>query len=220
MINTDDLEIRDEKIDGQGPWLWPKSDGPPGSDGGAWGGPKDDWEQHHKPNILKYVENFDTVVQAGGACGMYPKLYSYMFKKVYTFEPDAINFYCLVHNCTESNIIKYQAALIHDHQSLTVQRHLETNVGMHTVGSDRDGLIIGMRVDDLNLAKVDLIHLDIEHCEYYALLGAMNTIKTHRPVLFIERGITDQIKQLLVAENYVLQGKSGYADYIWTYTGE
>ena len=81
-------------------------------------------------------------------------------------------------------------------------------------------IYIRMRVDDLNLAKVDLIHLDIEHCEYYALLGAMNTIKTHRPVLFIERGITDQIKQLLVAENYMLQGKSGYADYIWTYTGE
>jgi hypothetical protein len=42
------------------------------------------------------------------------------------------------------------------------------------------------QIDNLNLAVCDLIHLDIEGYEYYALQGAAHTIATCRPVIVIE----------------------------------
>ena len=59
------------------------------SDSGAFGNEKDgplfDWIQDHE-DFMSHVKNFDTVVQAGGNCGMYPRFYKNYFKNVYTFE--------------------------------------------------------------------------------------------------------------------------------------
>ena len=40
------------------------------------------------------------IIQAGGNAGLYPKLYSTMFEKVITFEPDHRWFVCLINNCS------------------------------------------------------------------------------------------------------------------------
>ena len=91
-IYQENTKIREDIIDGCGNWIWPKLDT------GAWNGPSREWGEHHKPNVLKYVSNFTTVIQAGGNCGLYPRLYANMFNWVYTFEPEPMNFYCLVQN--------------------------------------------------------------------------------------------------------------------------
>jgi len=43
-----------------------------------------------------------------------------------------------------------------------------------------------IRIDDMGLDKVDFIKLDIEGMEIHALKGAMETIRKHKPVMFIE----------------------------------
>jgi hypothetical protein len=43
-----------------------------------------------------------------------------------------------------------------------------------------------MLIDDLNLERCDLIHLDIEGFELHALKGAVNTIQTCRPIIALE----------------------------------
>lgn len=49
-----------------------------------------------------------------------------------------------------------------------------------------DQIIVNtIKIDNLNL-KPDLIKLDIEGCEYKALLGAIKTIKKFRPIIYIE----------------------------------
>ena len=86
-------------------------------DGWCW--PKDDvntWAfllKHFDlpQQISNHVSNKRVVVQAGGNCGLYPKQYGKLFDTVYTFEPDWLNFYCLVRNCPDDNIIKAQACL-------------------------------------------------------------------------------------------------------------
>jgi len=40
--------------------------------------------------------------------------------------------------------------------------------------------------------KVGLIKIDVEGAEYEVMLGALNTIKTHKPLVFIEHGPTDE----------------------------
>ena len=43
-----------------------------------------------------------------------------------------------------------------------------------------------MLIDDLNLPGCDLIQLDLEGYEFYALQGGIETIKKHKPVIVIE----------------------------------
>ena len=89
-----------EEIDGLGPWLWTKSDS------GCWHIISQEW-----PNLrnmwIKHIDSYNVCIQAGGCCGLYPKLFSEIFGRVYTFEPDPLSFHCLVNNCQSDNIFKY-----------------------------------------------------------------------------------------------------------------
>ena len=68
-MNTlfDDLsKFRDEEVDGIRGWWWPIADD------GAWDGPSKDWQE--LKNALAFVKQKGVVVQAGGNCGLYPRL--------------------------------------------------------------------------------------------------------------------------------------------------
>lgn len=182
---NDLVRMRDQLVDGIGPWSWLKSDD------GAWDGPKMDWETSHKPAYLKYIDRWDVVVQAGGNQGMYPRLFSEMFKYVYTFEPDQLNFFCLSQNCQKNNIFKFQAALGSDSRQIELNRASDKNTGMHTVDLVNPGMIPMITVDSLNLSACDFIQLDVEGYELNALRGALNTIDSFKPVIACERGNND-----------------------------
>lgn len=179
------IEERRHDIDGVVDWRWIRGDN------GAWDGPKDDWVSSHKAKYLEHVRKYDVVVQAGGNCGMYPKLFSRIFKWVYTFEPDPLNFYALVQNTQEDNIIKMQAALGDRHTMIEVHRHSLHNVGMHQVRENATANIPQLRIDDLALHDCDLIQLDIESYEIYALRGAEQTIAKFKPVIVVENNNGD-----------------------------
>jgi hypothetical protein len=50
-----------------------------------------------------------------------------------------------------------------------------------------------LAIDDLQLARLDLIKIDIEGMELEALAGARKTIARHKPQMLIERIKTDQL---------------------------
>ena len=156
---TEQISQRDVPVDGVTSWHWVTQDY------GAFDGPKQDWEESHKAAYLRHVTNWDVVVQAGGNCGMYPTLFARLFKTVYTFEPDPLNFYALVQNCQDDNIIKMQAALGDVHTMIEVRRASMTNVGMHTVAPAIGAKIPQLRIDDLKLDACGLFQLDIEGYE-------------------------------------------------------
>ena len=111
------------------------------------------------------------------------KQYSNIFKTVYTFEPDWLNFYCLVKNCPEDNIIKSQACL-GDSPNLVNLSVKDWSRGKSFIkGSGKYPVYL---IDNLGLNECDLIHLDIEGYEYFALKGAINTIKKFKPTIVIE----------------------------------
>lgn len=158
-------------------------------DKGAFGdihdGPLFDWIQDSE-HFMSHVKNFDTVIQAGGNCGMYPRFYANYFKNVYTFEPDPLNFYCLDYNCQGDNYHKYQGGLGNTNDQLAIRKPSDTNVGMHYI-VDSPGRIQMYKIDDLDLEACDLIHLDVEGYESKALLGGVETIKKFKPVIVTER---------------------------------
>lgn len=195
------VSVREVSVDGVPSWNWIAQDY------GAFDGPKQDWEESHKAIYEKHVTDWDTVIQAGGNCGMYPTLFSKMFKTVYTFEPDPLNFYTLVMNCQYDNIIKMQAALGEVHDMIEVRRAAMTNVGMHTVISATNARIPQLRIDDLKLQACGLIQLDIEGYEIFALRGARETIRQFRPVIACENG-NAQIAELLAEYGYQVVDRS------------
>ena len=156
-------------------WLWPSKDWK------CW-----EWLQNEKdlPELIaKFCKNKNVVVQAGGNCGFYVKPYASLFETVYTFEPNAQNFYCLVNNVPEPNVIKFQACLGNEHQLVGIT-YKKSNAGVSRV--DGIGKFPTMKIDDLMLEECDLIHLDVEGYEFFVLQGAENTIKKCKPVIVLE----------------------------------
>ena len=133
---------------------------------------------------IKCCNKREIAVQAGGNCGIFPRYLADKFKFVYTFEPEGENFNCLVNNATAGNIIKFQAALGTSHHVPVGLVYDPKNAGGHHVSLN--GIIPVMSVDSLNLPACDLLQLDIEGFEYFALKGAEETIKKYSPVIMIE----------------------------------
>ena len=163
-----------------GSWLWPTED--------IWA-----WKWLNKighwdlpVQIANLCENKKLVVQAGGNAGLYPKQYSRLFQSVITLEPDYRNFTCLCHNVPEENVIKHQAAVGDVESAIELEtnpRWNETNTGALKVKGG--GTIKQITIDSLNVDP-DLIHLDVEGFEAFALLGAQATINRSRPLIVLE----------------------------------
>jgi FkbM family methyltransferase len=148
--------------------------------------------------VLRLMEGrkseFRSAVQAGGNMGVWPWLLSLTFKNVYTFEPDPRCFPYLVENTnTQRNIFYYQATL-GDRRRMTSINHLpgeETNLGAQYVTGG--GHIPTLRIDDLMLDDCDLIYLDIEGFELFALRGALSTLAHTKPCIVVEdKGLSNK----------------------------
>jgi FkbM family methyltransferase len=201
-------------IDGVGPWTWPKHDRGAAEgiditgkiDPGGW--TASGWVLHHKENLVKLFSNRNkkVVVQAGGCAGLYPRLLSNIFEVVYTFEPDKLNFYCLINNCQKNNIIAINGALGSHHSMATMNVVDSGNIGMHKVMQIAQSIIPVFTIDDLALNHCDLIFLDVEGYEYDVIQGAINTIAKFRPVLILET-YSDSIAKKINQFGYDFAGK-------------
>lgn len=131
--------------------------------------------------LMTHVDSPGIMVQAGGNCGQYVRQFSKRFGTVYTFEPDPLNFLCLTLNCG-NNVIKTQACLGNDKNFVNINRKPDAGA-IHVDGL---GNVPTVRIDDMDLPGCDLIQLDIEGYEYFALQGAVHTIEQYHPVIMVE----------------------------------
>lgn len=139
---------------------------------------------------IKRVKTRRVAVQAGGNQGLWPKYLAQWFASVITFEPDAENFARMQQNAPETNITRYRAALGEAPASVGLGRDRRdgSRGAFHSgiVHVHGDGDVPMMRLDDLQLPVCDLIYLDIEGYELFALRGAVETIARCRPVIAVE----------------------------------
>jgi FkbM family methyltransferase len=201
--------IRHDTAGGIGPWVWQQADQ------GAWSIPKQDWEMEGgHGNVLEGINPRRTVIQAGGNQGMYPRLLADRFEKVFTFEPDPLNFFCLTQNCQKTNIVKFQAALGSGFGSVSMNRPNRGNTGEHNVRPGSDFPLVP--IDAFGFQEVDLIMLDVELAELPALQGATETIKRCGPVIIVENGDRPPLVEFLVSLGYKMAPwMSGPHDNIW-----
>jgi len=131
-----------------------------------------------------------TCIQAGGNIGLWPACYATKFERVITFEPAADSFSCMYSNlsCVD-NVTMHNAAVGDSNNPVTLKYppNKQDRSGACYVEPDNQGAIPQIRIDDLEgIGRVDLIHLDIEGRELFALHGAERTIKKHKPTIVLE----------------------------------
>lgn len=161
-------------------WVWPAEDE------NSWPGQNEHKDLYKK--VLPYVKYKGIMIQAGGNCGFILSTFVDHFDFIYTFEPDAVNFYCLSQNVTAPNVYKMQACLGETNGTTRVQQLIREDRphdtgGVHVAG---DGYLPLIAIDSLNLPGCDLLQLDVEGFELKALKGAINTITKYKPVLCVE----------------------------------
>lgn len=127
-------------------------------------------------------------VQAGGNLGVWPAWLSQAFATVYTFEPAPDLFPLLTAYASEANVIKFQAALGYERTLIATSADREDGKDSHpgVTHVSGPGVVPTLRIDDLGLPVCDLIALDLEGYELFALQGAADTVQRCRPVIVVE----------------------------------
>jgi FkbM family methyltransferase len=139
--------------------------------------------------IIQRVPQKRVAVQAGACLGVYPKRLAAAFGVTYVFEPSAELFPLMVTNAPETNIVRFQAALGCDRALVGVSRQRRDGKPTNHEGITHiagPGSIPTLCLDDLALPVCDLVYLDVEGYELYALQGAVETIARCRPLLAVE----------------------------------
>lgn len=143
------------------------------------------------PNLLmdtlqQIGKSINSVIHAGGNIGIYALEFAKRAKNVYVFEPASENFTALSLNCAKvENIFLYKAALGDTNIPVQVYNPApDLQCGAWQVKDN--GNIPTLTIDNLGLSDVSIIHLDIEGYEWFALKGAVNTIKRCKPLIAFE----------------------------------
>lgn len=160
--------------------------------------------------ISPYLKGKTTMIQAGGNCGLTVKQFVDTFQTIYTFEPDAVNFYCLNLNVPNRNVIKFQSCLGKERALVKLSNDYPEECGAIHVSNERTGAetIPVFMIDDLALNSCDLIALDVEGYEYNVLLGAITTLRKHKPVLCLEQAppwLARYSTSMSIIENFIAQ---------------
>jgi FkbM family methyltransferase len=172
--------------------------------------------------ITPFLRGREIMVQAGGHCGMQVEKFALHFETVYTFEPDPRNFYCLSSNLPYGNVVKIQGCLGDAPGFVSLMQPLD-DIGSGCIApGSKTGRFPVFTIDGLGLQSCDFIQLDLEGYEFFALKGAVETIKKFLPVLCLEFywmerfGVTGpQIEQFLSELGYEYRGNYG-TDRVYT----
>ena len=135
--------------------------------------------------MLKYCKDKRSVIQAGANVGIWPTKMAQEFKTVYTVEPDALNFSALEKNVGKIKNIKIKnCAFGKEPGRGSIDDILPGNIGAYQVKDGSDFEII--KIDSLGVTDCDLLQLDVEGFEQFALEGGVDTIKASWPVIALE----------------------------------
>lgn len=173
--------------------------------------------------------NTRSALQAGGNAGVFADYLSGEFDDVYVFEPAASTFRDMAQNMRLTmNVHMMQAALGDERGCVGVSRERRRKVQVpphdgvtHVSGR---GTVPRLRIDDLALEVLDLLVLDLEGYELWALQGAGYTVERCRPVIMVEinenchfEGVReDDIRTWLRTNDYQFRFRE-HSDEVWTW---
>ncbi len=139
----------------------------------------DNHDIYHLQAALKHVKDFSLAVDGGAHRGIWTRPMLKSFKEVWAFEPVPSLFSMLPEGST--NILG--ALGLGGVAGLSPGPE---NDGQWHLDLDGEGETIVHTLDSFELPNCGFLKLDVEGYEYFALKGAEETIRKHRPVIMIE----------------------------------
>lgn len=153
---------------------------------------KIDHDQNALPRILPLIKSGDVVVDCGAHIGTHALSYARKVGPrgfVHAFEPNPDAASCLHYNRAGAklfNIIIYPMALGAGDDETAHIMIARDNAGSSNICAEGDVKVRIVRLDSLNLDRLDLFKLDCEGFEPMALHGAQATIESFRPIIICE----------------------------------
>jgi FkbM family methyltransferase len=136
---------------------------------------------------------------------------------IIAWEPYSRNYQKMLQNIAKnniSNVIPLRLAAWRESALLDFEEVSDLDIKSFIVKTkeDKKGRILATSVDklvdSLGLPRLDWIKIDIEGAEVEALKGAMKTLLTYRPTLWLEfHGTLQEVKALLAEANYEIKGE-------------
>ena len=173
---------------------------PDGDNWCIWGA---DFEKGEFAEVIDHhITKWRVALDVGAHVGIWSMRLAERFKEVYAFEPVPKHIECWKQNMLQwkDTSILYEVALGHKNGTIEIQVPVEENTGMAAIVQPQ--LVQTSGWDDLNnfpkievetrtldsyeFDQVDFIKIDVEWFELKVLQGAENTIRKHKPVIYVE----------------------------------
>lgn len=123
-------------------------------------------------------------VDVGAHVGSWSVHLARWFRGVIAFEPNEVNYECLVANTKGmKNVLCCNAAVGKEKSVGAVDKH-GTNSGCYRVIEGNDFQVV--RLDDFGLMELDFLKIDVEGYEGAVIAGAMEVIGAYRPTIVLE----------------------------------
>lgn len=143
----------------------------------------------HLHAALRFVDHFGIALDGGAHVGSWTREMARKFEGVIAVEPAKDTYACLCANTHDHPNVRTVNALLGAEMGagdLIDDDSRRGNTGSRFMRIRREGTIPIITIDSLGLEGLDFLKLDVEGTEYYALLGATNTIRQNQPVVVIE----------------------------------
>lgn len=151
-------------------------------------------------NLNSYIKKGDVIFDVGANNGHTSLVFSQQIGndgKIYSFEPDNINYKRAEKNIQLNNVKNIQLlkyGIGSKSEKLKLFNIDESNLGMNRIMKDDskysyqeiDVISLDNFISSNNINKLNIIKIDVEGFEKEVLLGAENTIRQFKPIIYIE----------------------------------
>jgi FkbM family methyltransferase len=167
----------------------------------AWGA---NWEKIEFTDIMNHhISNWDVALDIGAHVGIWSMRLAEKFKRVYAFEPVPKHIECWKQNMQKftSDHSEWENISTLNTVALGHENGINTMIVPNTTNTGRATFVEKLFIDKHNFPKiqvetktldsyefdqVDFIKIDVESFELKVLQGAENTIRKHKPIMYIE----------------------------------
>jgi FkbM family methyltransferase len=158
------------------------------------------WENKGRLNVISKCNQKNSVIDIGAHVGITTVHWLESgFKHVYAFEINPSHFDCLIENTNEykDKITYFNYGCGNENKSTFAGYRTSKNSGSFQLIDDhflkdwnKNNIfqVEIKKLDDHKFENISLIKIDVEGWELEVLQGAVNTIKQHQPILFVEYG--------------------------------
>lgn len=174
-----------------------------------------EWAEPEIDLLMRALPAGGIVADVGAAVGTHTIPLAGKAGAVYAFEPQRVYHQLLCANIALNgllNVVVERLAIGHKNEQALVpllDPHIENNFAALTLVENEattgDSVSI-VRLDDLHFPSLHVLKIDVESMSWLAIAGAVETIRRHRPVVYVESHHHPQASALIIKQ----MGELGY----------